>query len=535
MHSTFNKILFYILIFLFSLFLVLFGVSYIIDHKIEKMVTQRSSKLEEVLYYIQKNYVDTVNSEQLMERAISSMLETLDPHSTYSTAEQNKVQQENLDGAFEGVGIQFNIMNDTVMVINATSGGPSEKAGIRAGDRIVTVDKEKVAAVGITNDKVFKKLRGKKGTQVELGIVRPGITSTLQYKITRDVIETFSIDISYMIDKQTGYIKINQFGGTTFQEFTKALHTLKRSGMQSLIVDLQGNAGGYLDAAINICDHFLKKGEMILYTEGLNKKTEKVYATSKGDFENGSLIILIDEFSASASEIVAGAVQDNDRGTVIGRRSFGKGLVQQMIPLSDGSSLRLTVARYHTPSGRCIQREYSEGVEAYYEAFVKRFQEGEINKIDSSQFNSKLKYQTKKGRTVYGGGGIFPDIYVPLEQNKVSESYKNLINSSLIVEFCFNYSNENKLKIKTQYQDANRFVEQFEITDIIINQYFTFFKKRSSQPISNLNHMEKKQLKSWLKALIGRNIFQENGFYPILNQDDPVVQKALQTLRRSNK
>ncbi|HPE39830.1 MAG TPA: S41 family peptidase [Bacteroidales bacterium] len=499
------------------------------------MVKQRSSKIEEVLYYINKNYVDTVNSERLMEKAISSMLETLDPHSTYSTAEQNKVQQESLDGAFEGVGIQFNIMNDTVMVINVISGGPSEKTGIKAGDRIVTIDKEKAAGVGITNNQVFKKLRGKKGTLVELGIFRPGVSSTIEYKIVRDVIETFSVDISYMIHHQTGYIKINQFGATTFQEFTKALHSLKRTGMQTLILDLQGNSGGYLDAAINICDHFLKKGEMILYTEGLNTKTEKVFATSKGDFENGNLIILIDEFSASASEIVAGAVQDNDRGTIIGRRSFGKGLVQQMIPLSDGSSLRLTIARYHTPSGRCIQREYSEGVEAYYEEFVKRFQEGEINKVDSTQLNSKLKYQTIKGRTVYGGGGIFPDIYVPLEQPRYSESYKILINSALIIEFCFNYSTENKVKIISQYRDATRFVAQFELSESILNQYLTFFKKQSTQAISRLNDQEKKQLKNWLKALIGRNIFQEDGFYPILNQEDPVVQKALQTLRLSNK
>ena len=535
MSKTLNKILFYILIFLFSVSLVLLSVNYIIDRKIERISARHSSKLEEVLYFINRNYVDTVNSEKLMEKAISSMLETLDPHSTYSTAEDNKTQQESLDGAFEGVGIQFNIMNDTVMVINAVSGGPSAKAGIRAGDRIVTVDHQKVAGVGITNDKVFKKLRGKKGTQVVMEILRPGMNQVIPYNITRDVIETFSVDISYMMDREIGYIKINQFGGTTFEEFTKALHALQKSGMKKLILDLQGNAGGYLEAAIQICDHFLKKGEMILYTEGKNTKSEKIYATAKGDFEEGKLIVLIDEFSASASEIVAGAVQDNDRGTIVGRRSFGKGLVQQMIPLSDGSSLRLTVARYYTPSGRCIQREYTEGIEAYYEDFAKRFEDGELYKMDSSQINKTTQYKTKKGRIVYGGGGIWPDIFVSVDQSKVSESYKHLINSAMIIEYCFNYSTNHKGEITHQYPIASRYVSQFEISESILHEYISFYSKKSKKNISTLSSDEKKRIKYWLKALIGRNIYQDEGFYPVLNQQDVIVQKALQTLLLNNK
>jgi carboxyl-terminal processing protease len=527
MKNTVNKILFYILIFLFSIFIVLFGVSYLIDKKMEKMVAGRTNKLEEVLYYINKNYVDTVNTEKLMEKTISSMLESLDPHSTYSTAEENKVQQESLEGAFEGVGVQFNIMNDTVMVINAIAGGPSAKAGIRAGDRIVSVDKQKVAGTGITNDKVFKLLRGKKGTIVEIGIKRPGVMSPLTFKISRDVIETYSVDIAYMIVPGTGYIKINQFGATTFEEFTKALHQLQNSGMKKLIVDLQGNSGGYLDAAINICDHFLKKGDMILYTEGEHSKTEKIYATSKGDFEEGQLIILIDEFSASASEIVAGAVQDNDRGIIVGRRSFGKGLVQQQIPLSDGSSLRLTIARYHTPSGRCIQREYKNGVEAYYEDFAKRFEDGELYKVDSTKFDPKLKYKTRKGRIVYGGGGIMPDQFVPVDQTKMSESYKQLINSTLLIEFCFNYSNENKSNIIGKYPTANTYVSQFEVNENTINQYITFFSKKSNIKLSPLSSLEKSKIRYWLKALIGRNIYQDEAFYPVLNKEDAIVQKAL--------
>jgi len=391
------------------------------------------------------------------------------------------------------------------------------------------VNNQKVAGTKITNDKVFKLLRGKKGTVVEIGIKRPGVLNPLNFKIARDVIETYSVDIAYMITPGTGYIKINQFGATTFEEFTKALHKLQNAGMKKLILDLQGNAGGYLDAAINICDHFLKKGDMILYTEGEHSKTEKVYATAKGDFEEGQLIILIDEFSASASEIVAGAVQDNDRGIIVGRRSFGKGLVQQQIPLSDGSSLRLTIARYHTPSGRCIQREYQNGVEAYYEDFVKRFEDGELYNVDSTKFNPKLKFKTKKGRIVYGGGGIMPDQFVPADQSKVSESYKQLINSTLLIEFCFNYSNENKNSIIQKYATANAYVSQFNINDNIVNQYITFFSNKSNVKFSPLSSIEKNKIQYWLKALIGRNIYQDEAFYPVLNQEDPIVQKVLKT------
>jgi carboxyl-terminal processing protease len=527
MNKTINKVLFYILIFLFTVSVVLLLVKYLDNRKIENVVKNNTNKLEEVLYYINKNYVDTVNSEQLMEKAISSMLESLDPHSNYFSAEQNKAQQESLDGAFEGVGVQFNIMNDTVMVINATSGGPSEKAGIRAGDRIVLVNQKKVAAIGITNEKVFKLLRGTKGTKVEIGIIRPGVPTLLNFKITRDVIETFSVDIAYMIAKETGYIKINQFGATTYEEFTDALHKLKNMGMKKLIIDLQGNPGGYLEAALKICDHFLKKGDLILYTEGEHSKTEKIYASSEGDFEEGKVVVLIDEFSASASEIVAGAIQDNDRGTIVGRRSFGKGLVQQMITLSDGSSLRLTIARYHTPSGRCIQRDYKEGVDAYYQDFAKRFNDGELMNADSAKFDPNLKYKTKKGRIVYGGGGIMPDVFVPMDQTKFSDGYLQLINSGLIIEFCFNYATNQKNQIIKSYPSANQFVEKYILNDDILNQYIQFYNQKTKTKIGILSNSEKGKIKTWLKALIGRNLYRDNAFYPILNKEDAIVLKAL--------
>lgn len=518
------KYLFYSLLLIFALYL---GINFK-NLTNKKYVINVSNKLEEVLYHINTKYVDTVNNTQLMERAITSMLESLDPHSTYSTAEENKKQQEVLDGAFEGIGIQFNILNDTIMVINTTSGGPSEKAGIRTGDRIIEVNSEKVAKVGITNEEVLKKLRGKKGTTVQLSILRPGVATPLPYTITRDIIETHSVDIAYMIQPQTGYIKINQFGGTTVSEFESALKSLTQKGMKKLILDLQGNSGGYLEAALQICDHFLKKGELILYTEGEHTETEKFHATSKGLFEDGELIILIDEFSASASEIVAGAVQDNDRGTVVGRRSFGKGLVQRLITLSDGSSLRLTVARYHTPSGRSIQRSYDHGVEAYYEDIIKRYVETPSAKektIDEEK--EPLQYKTKKGRIVYGGGGILPDIVVPLDTTTFSESFKSLLNSSLLIEFCLNYSTEKQQELKSGYSSPTHFVKNMRIPDSIIQDYINFYQSKNNQKDIKVNNKEVEELRHWLKALIGRNLYQNEAFYPILNETDPIVQRAL--------
>ena len=520
------KYLFYSLLLVFALYL---GINYknLTDKK--HYVVNVSNKLEEVLYHINTKYVDTVNNDQLMERAITSMLESLDPHSTYSTAEENKKQQEDLDGAFEGIGIQFNILNDTIMVINTISGGPSEKAGIRTGDRIIEVNSEKVAHVGITNEEVLKMLRGKKGTTVQLSILRPGVATPLPYTITRDVIETHSIDIAYMIQPKTGYIKINQFGGTTVEEFETALENLIHKGMEKLILDLQGNSGGYLEVALQICDHFLKRGELILYTEGEHTETEKFHATSKGLFEDGELIILIDELSASASEIVAGAVQDNDRGTVVGRRSFGKGLVQRLITLSDGSSLRLTIARYHTPSGRSIQRSYDHGVEAYYEDFIKRYGESSSAKEKSIEEEEKelLQYKTKKGKTVYGGGGILPDIVVPLDTTTFSESFKLLFNSSLLIEFCLNYSTDNHQELKSRYRSAIHFVKNMRIHDSMIQDYINFYQNKNNQKDITISNKEKEELRHWLKALIGRNLYQNDAFYPILNEKDPIVQRAL--------
>lgn len=528
MNQPFIKLSSYLFFSLILIFFISFGIKFFNENRIDKEVSKNATKLEEILQYINNNYVDSVDKEILMETAITSMLASLDPHSSYANAAENKAQQESLDGAFEGVGIQFNIMNDTVMVVAAIAGGPSEKAGIKAGDRIVMVDTQKVAKMGISNDKVFKLLRGKKGSTVKIKVIRPGVSIPLTFNIVRDVITTYSVDISYFIEKETGYIKINQFGGTTVSEFYIALVELKTAGMKRLILDLQGNSGGYLEAAIQICDHFLKKGEMILYTEGDKTKTEKIYATAKGEFEEGTLIVLIDEFSASASEIVAGAIQDNDRGIIVGRRSFGKGLVQRMITLNDGSSLRLTIARYHTPSGRCIQRDYEKGVDAYYDDFLKRYEDGEMSSADSTKFDPKLQYKTKKGRIVYGGGGIMPDIFVPIEKNNFSDAYKQLINSTLLIEYCFNYANNQKEQLNKKYGNAGKYVQNMIITDQILQDYILFYKTKTGHKNLSLSGDEKSKLKTWLKALIGRNLYQEEAFYPILNKEDKVIQRALQ-------
>lgn len=490
--------------------------------------SSQSNKLDEVVKYINSYYVDTVNTDQLFETAINSMLQELDPHSTYANAVDNKAMMESLEGAFEGVGIQFSIMNDTIMVISTVSGGPSEKQGIRAGDRIVTVDGKNVAGIGIQNDEVMKMLRGKKKTDVTIGIMRQGYPQITDYTVTRDVIPTYTLDIAYMVDPQTGYIKINQFGATTADEFESAIKKLKKQGMTKMILDLRSNSGGFLDAAIQICDEFLAKGEMIVYTEGLHVPTDKIYATRYGNFEKGDVIVLIDDFSASASEIVAGAIQDNDRGIVVGRRSFGKGLVQRQIDLSDKSSVRLTVARYHTPSGRCIQREYGKGTEAYYEDFIDRYYRGEMTHSDSIKFDENQKFKTKNGRTVYGGGGIMPDYFIPLDDDSTLNAYYQVLNSSAIIQFAFNYATDNKEKVLKQYPTAASYVKGMTVSNDLLKQLLNFYTQKTGLKVKDLNNESIKELKIWLKALIGRDIYQDEAFYPVINSSDKTFLKAVE-------
>ena len=499
---------------------------YFVPGRKQGLSSMQSNKLDEVVKYVNSYYVDTVNTDKLFEIAINSMLQELDPHSTYANATENKAMMESLEGAFEGVGIQFSIMNDTIMVISTVSGGPSEKQGIRAGDRIVTVDGKNVAGIGIQNDEVMKMLRGKKKTTVVIGILRQG--SVNDYTVTRDVIPTYTLDISYMVDDHTGYIKINQFGATTANEFEAAIKKLKKQGMTKMILDLRSNSGGFLDAAIQICDEFLAKGEMIVYTEGLHVPTDKIYATRYGNFEKGDVIVLIDDFSASASEIVAGAIQDNDRGVVVGRRSFGKGLVQRQIDLSDKSSVRLTVARYHTPSGRCIQREYGKGAEAYYEDFIDRYYRGEMTHSDSIKFDENQKFKTKNGRTVYGGGGIMPDYFIPLDDDSTLNAYYQVLNSSAIIQFAFNYATDNKEKVLKQYPTAASYVKGMTVSNDLLKQLLNFYTQKTGLKVKDLNNESIKELKVWLKALIGRDIYQDEAFYPVINSSDKTFLKAVE-------
>lgn len=507
--------------------------AYLFSYKIVRVRSDESDKFSAVLDYLDELYVDSIDRHRLTEEAINAMLQYLDPHSVYVNVEDNQFMTESLQGEFEGIGVQYSIMNDTVMVIATISGGPSEKVGIRAGDRIVMVNDSVIAGIGIDNNKVVKLLRGKKGTKVEVGIMRDGYKEIYHYDIIRDKIPTYTVDVDYMIDAKTGYIKINQFGQTTAEEFENALKRLNAKGMQKLILDLRGNSGGYLDACVQVCDELLPKKELIVYTEGLHAPKESVYATSYGHFEQGDLVVLIDDFSASASEIVAGCVQDNDRGTIIGRRSFGKGLVQRQLDFKDKSSVRLTVARYHTPSGRCIQKTYKDGVDSYNEEVIDRYLHGEMDNKDSIKFDENLRYKTKKGRTVYGGGGIMPDVFVPLDRDSTLGDFYKIYNSGKIYNFAFDYVVKNGQQIKKKYPTAEAYVKNMVIDDATYAALITFYNKQSETKCSSsMSPAAKKEIKLWLKAFIGRNLYQDAAFYPIINQSDKVIQAALKTQKK---
>lgn len=398
-----------------------------LPRQVNTVTEKMPNEIAEVLQVINTNYMDTVNNTELMNDAIRGLLKGLDPHSTFETAEENRQFMEEMNNAFEGIGVQFHLQNDSLLVVDAIAEGPSEKAGVCAGDRITKVNGKNITNIGLKNEDVFKMLRGPKNSKVNIEIYRPFNHRTYQFSIIRDVIPTYSIIASYMMNSHTGYIRLTQFSATTSDEIATTLEKLKKEGMTKLILDLRSNSGGFLDAGIKVADEFLQKGLHIVYTEGLRQEKKAYYASKYGHFEKGDLVVLIDEFSASAAEIVAGAIQDNDRGTVIGRRSFGKGLVQQQFPLESGNFLKLTVARYHTPTGRCIQRPYEDGIEKYYNDFVERLLQGNA---DSVKIDTQYRYTTPKGKIVYGGGGITPDIFVPLDTtSKEQPNINDMINS----------------------------------------------------------------------------------------------------------
>ncbi len=494
--------------------------------------TSSQSKINNLLEYIELQYVDTVNKMQLENKTILAMLKSLDPHSDFIPASDFNAVNEPLEGNFDGIGIEFNIINDTVRVINPIIGGPSEKLGIKAGDKLVNVNGKKIAGIKITNKQVFEKLRGKSGSVVTVSVLRSNSTKEIDFKITRGKIPIYSIDIAYMLNPGIGYIKLSRFATNTYDEYLKAFNDLSNRGMKKLILDLRGNGGGFLKTAVELADEFLMEGLQIVYTEG-RAHPKKVYnATSRGGFEKNDLVVLIDEGSASASEIVAGALQDNDRATIIGRRSFGKGLVQDQIDLPDGSAVRLTIARYYTPTGRCIQKPYTNGADDYYNEEYERFEHGELYSADSIKVDSTKQYRTPAGKIVYGGGGIVPDLFVPLDTLKYSTLVNRLFYNGILNAFAFEFTDQHRQNLLSTYKTANNFIDKYAVGDIetiSLKNYLAIKKINLTSFTGN-----ERGFKSILKALIGRNLFDKDAYYPILNQNDNAVLKAIEVLNRKS-
>jgi carboxyl-terminal processing protease len=486
-------------------------------------------KLSDVVNYILKEYVDSVSRKDLTEEAIDGILTHLDPHSQYIPAEDFNIVNDPLIGNFEGIGIQFRIEEDTIMVVRPIPGGPSEKVGLMAGDRIVTVDDSLIAGVGVTDQMAMSMLKGKRGTNVRVSIFRRGIDELLDFVIIRDIIPTYSVDVYFMPVDSVGYIKVSKFSATTFDEFVNATDNLKARGMTKLILDLRQNSGGYLQAAIDMADEFLEKGKLIVYTEGHNQPRETFYATKSGNLENKELIILIDGGSASASEIVAGAIQDNDRGLIVGRRSYGKGLVQRQLDFIDGSALRLTVARYYTPTGRCIQKPYNpnEGFDEYFEESYHRYENGELQVRDSIHFNDSLKYVTPEGKVVYGGGGIMPDVFIPLEKDKKWIYYNKLATKGLIFKYAFEYTDRNRKQLK-KYDTFEKFDSEFEIDNSFFNKFLKYAEDKGVMTDTDGLEYSSDRIKILLKAYIARNLFDDKGFYPIYLRIDDAFNKSLE-------
>jgi carboxyl-terminal processing protease len=492
---------------------------------------EQSLKFGRVLEWIDRYYVDSVQQEKLVETAIIGMLKDLDPHSQYLTKKEAIETDEPLQGNFEGIGISFSILYDTIFVISPISGGPSERVGIMAGDRIVKVEGENVAGIGITNNDVYKLLRGEKNTKVTISILRRGVKELLDFTIIRDKIPIFSIDASYMVKDDIGYIKINRFSLTTIDEFRDAIEKLEKQNINSLILDLTGNGGGYLDVAIKISDQFLGENKLIVYTEGINNPRRDYMTTSKGVFENGNIVILIDEGSASASEIVAGAIQDWDRGIIVGRRSFGKGLVQRPLRLPDSSIVRLTVARYYTPTGRLIQKPYDMSKKDYDNDIINRYNNGELVHKDSIHFPDSLKYNTLKyGRVVYGGGGIMPDFFVPIDTSFYSDYYRDLLRKGVLNRYTLNYTDKNRDYLESKYPEFNNFKNNFVISDKLFNEFTDFAKEEDLEADKSEIELSGERIKLLLKAYIARDLWGTGEFYRIVNDKDTKYQKAIQIM-----
>jgi len=521
----------------YSVFAILLGMllvsaSLSAQNTVESMNPNSTTrKFSALLYLIDHYYVDTLNMPHLVDKAIVSTLADLDPHSTFIPAKDVKESRESLEGSFDGIGVSFQIFRDTILVITPVHGGPSEKAGIMAGDKIVTVNGKSAVGPKITNEWVISHLRGKKGTKVHLGIYRNGVGHLLHFTITRDRIPLNSLDAAFMLSKHTGYMRLARFAATSRHEFDTAFRRLKKEGLQNLIFDLRGNPGGYLETAQQIASEFLTPGQLIVYTKGIHSPKQELYASGKGDFRKGKLVVLINEGSASAAEITTGALQYWDRALIVGRRSFGKGLVQRPFYLPDGSVVRLTIARYYTPSGRWIQRPYNHGVAAYYKDLEKRLKDGELFHADSVHFPDSLKFHTKNGRTVYGGGGIMPDVFIPLDSTRFDALYTALVIKSIFNTFVNDYLNKNRPYLNKKYPNFRTFEKWFSVSRTMFNHFLSLAEKHkitiNPQELNpNINFF-----KLQIKALIASEVYGQNAYFEVIAPSDAAIKKSLELIQ----
>ena len=502
------------------------------------MTAQRSmplamQKLLNAEYAISSLYVDSVNEDKLIEDAIKGMLENLDPHSSYTDAKETKELEEPLQGEFSGVGITFNMNKDTLYVIQTVPGGPSERVGVLAGDRIIYVNDTVIAGVKMKNSDIQKRLRGKKGTTVIIKVKRAGVPELITFRITRDNIPMNSIDAKYMLDERTGYLRISRFGAKTHEEMMDALEELQDQGMTQLVMDLSDNGGGYLNAAIDMCNEFLERGQLMVYTEGENSPRNEANANGWGDYKDLRMVVIVNQYSASAAEIFAGAMQDWDRAVIVGRRTFGKGLVQRPFRFDDGSMMRLTVARYYTPSGRCIQKPYTRGdKKAYENELLDRYNEGEYYSLDSIQFNDSLRYTTRlNGRTIYGGGGVMPDVFVPVDTSEYSTYYRDLSAKGIINQYAIKYLDKNRKAIAAQYKTVKEFDEGFVVTDEMMRELIALGENDSVKFDEEKYRTSEQMIKAIAKALIARDAFGDSGAYNvIINHRNPDVKVAYEVL-----
>ena len=490
------------------------------------------NKINGLMYLINNEYVDSVNVDSLTERVIPKIIGELDPHSSYIPAEDLEMVNNDLEGSFSGIGIQFSILNDTIMVVDVISGGPSERAGIIAGDRIIAVNDTSFTGASATNERVMKHLRGPKNSDVKLSIKRNTSKEVLDFIVTRGDIPVNSVDVAFRPNEEIGYIKISKFGRNTYAEFLNALAKLTIEGASKFIIDLRGNSGGYMESAINMVNEFLPAGYMIVYTKGNASPLNEVFSNGVGSFQQNQIVVLVDEWSASASEIFAGAIQDNDRGLIIGRRSFGKGLVQQQIPFKDGSAIRLTIARYYTPSGRSIQKEYKMGdAENYEKDLINRFEHGEFDSKDSIHLNDTIKFKTLYGRTVFGGGGIMPDLFVPRDTSYYSPYLTQVVNNGIIYQFAFKYSDENREAL-SKFKSAKSLLVYLK-GDKILDKFVEFAKEKGVKARPVYINTSRKEILNNVYANIARNIMGDQAFYPIILMNDETFLKAVEVLNEN--